>query len=425
LLLACENSEQKDPQQVNPPDSDSLAEAPPSEPLRPIRVRTGAERLLGDSLELLFGQRVAVVANHTSLVGETHLVDTLLARGVEVVQVFAPEHGFRGQADAGQRVRSSIDPKTGLPIVSLYGNNKKPQPGQLAEVDLVVFDIQDVGTRFYTYLSTLTYVMEACAEQGKAFMVLDRPNPNGWYVDGPVLEPENRSFIGLHPIPVVHGMTLGEYARLLNGEGWLADGIQAELQVIPCEKYRHDLRWEETGLPWIAPSPNLASAYAAYLYPALCWFEPTPVSVGRGTDSAFTLVGAPWYQPPPNVRMADVWEAHGLQGQITHFMPVSLPGKATYPKFQDQSCRGIDFQNRVEGKALFLAGLTLLAEMYQLHQVQQPGARFFQANFERWPGTRDLARQIEAGLDTEAIYQEWQPAVEAFRRKRARYLLYP
>ena len=392
-----------------------------------FRVKTGADQLVSEALFKLEGKQVALVANHTSMVGDRHLVDTLLALGVNLVKVFSPEHGFRGTADAGQRVRDSRDPETGLPIVSLYGSNKKPTPDQLADVDVVLFDIQDVGTRFYTYLSTLAYVLEACAEQQKLLLVLDRPNPNGWYVDGPVLQPQNASFIGLHQIPIVHGMTLGEYAQLIAGERWLGDSLDATpyLQVEACVGYRHDMRWKTTGLPWIAPSPNLASEYAAYLYPALCWLEPTPVSVGRGTDSAFTLVGAPWYGPAANARQGEQWSAHGLEATYHEFTPRSLPGKATHPKFQDETCQGLDFQNRVDGQSLFLAGLTLLADLYRVHAQQRPGERFFQKGFERWPGTRDLQRQIEAGTSPQEIYQSWQEEVEAFKAIRQAYLLYP
>lgn len=415
LVFACENTAQ---------DSTSQAE-PETRELSP-RVRTGAELLLADGLNWVEGKKVAVVANQTSMVGDRHLVDTLLSRGIEVVKVFSPEHGFRGTADAGARISNSRDIETGLPIVSLYGRNKKPTVAQLADVDVVVFDIQDVGTRFYTYLSTMTYVLEACIEQQKKFLVLDRPNPNGWYVDGPVLEATNSSFIGLHEIPIVHGMTLGEYAGLVSKEGWLSNGISAEslLVVIPCEGYHHGMQWEETGLPWISPSPNLATEYAAYLYPAICWFEPTPVSVGRGTDSAFTLVGAPWYGAA-NARESADWEAYGLRAKRVGFTPHSLPGKSTYLKFQDEMCQGLDFQNRVEGKELFLAGLSLFNEMYLIHGEVGPDEPFFLTNFERWPGTTELEEQVKAGMSPEQIYESWQPKVEEFKAMRARYLLYP
>jgi uncharacterized protein YbbC (DUF1343 family) len=404
-----------------PPESEA-AEA--SDPLpTEAGVITGAMRLMTDSLALLSGKAVGVVANQTSRVGGVHLIDTLLARQVDVVRAFAPEHGFRGDVDAGQRVRNLNDPQTGLPIISLYGNNKKPQAEYLRDLDLMIFDIQDVGARFYTYLSTLTNVMEACAEQGVPVLLLDRPNPNGWYVDGPVLEAGNESFIGMHRIPIVHGMTLGEYATMLNGEGWLAQGVQAELTVLTCKGYRHSMRWRETGLAWVAPSPNLATEYAAYLYPGLCWFEPTPVSVGRGTDSAFTLMGAPWFEPTG--AEAGTWSAHGLQADRMFFTPRSLPGKASSPKYQDKACQGLMFTNRVSGKNLLLAGLALLRDSYVQYDEYAGGEPFFYRGFNRWPGNETLEGQIRAGTEPEEIWNSWQAGVERFKATREQYLLYP
>jgi len=404
--------------------SDNQVEGETTDTLAPLR--TGAQQWLAGDLAALQGQRVGIVANHTSLVDGLHLVDTLLARGITVQKVFAPEHGFRGTADAGEAVASGTDPRTGLPIISLYGNNKKPTPAQMADLDVVVFDIQDVGSRHYTYISTMTYVMEAAAARGIPFFVLDRPNPNGWYVDGPVLEPAHHSFIGMHSVPIVHGMTIGEYATMVNEEGWLEDGAKVDLRVIPCTGYTHAMRWAETGLDWVPPSPNLGTAYAAYLYPALCWFEPTPVSVGRGTDSAFTLVGAPWYQPAgPEARTPGQRDFFGLQALPFAFTPRSLPGKSKFPKYQDESCQGLDFQNEVPGPALLRAGVALLAEFYGQHQAEGLKEPFFRKGFARWPGNETLQAQIEAGESTEAIYASWQPGVEAFKAVRARYLMYP
>jgi len=240
-------------------------------------------------LDSLNGKKIAVVGNQTSMVGKQHLVDTLLALKLNVIKVFAPEHGFRGDIDAGEKVHTVTDEKTGLPIISLYGTNKKPQKEQLEDVDIVIYDIQDVGVRFYTYISTLHYVMEACAENGKQLVVLDRPNPNGHYVDGPVREPEFRSFIGMHPVPIVYGMTIGEYAMMINGEGWLDDKMKCKLWVIPCRNYTHKSRYV---LP-VPPSPNLRSELSITLYPSLCLFEATTVSVGRGTSQPFEVFGHP------------------------------------------------------------------------------------------------------------------------------------
>ncbi|MEZ4686309.1 MAG: DUF1343 domain-containing protein [Bacteroidia bacterium] len=368
----------------------------------------------------MLGKNIALVGNHTSLVfGNTHLVDTLLDAGVSLVKVFSPEHGFRGDADAGARVASSTDPATGLPIVSLYGDNKKPTQAQLEGIDLLLFDIQDVGARFYTYISTLTYVMEACARKGIPVLVLDRPNPNGWYVDGPVLEKEFSSFIGMHEIPIVHGMTVGEYAQMVNGEGWLSGGLRCDLMVMPARHYRHAMHWEETGLDWVSPSPNLASLRAASWYPALCWFEPTPVSLGRGTDSAFCMIGAPWLL---RKKFIEEMETGDKAPQPIHFTPRSLPGKSTSPKFQNEKCAGYYFEFVPnDHKKLFIQGIDLFKYAWQDYGSK---ASFFKSNFERWPGTATFRKQIESGLPAERIYQSWQLEVENFKAMRKRYLLY-
>jgi len=410
-LAACGGTEPQQPKTPAEPDTPEV--------LGPA-VTTGAQALMSQ-LDLLTSKKIGIVANHTSVVEGVHLVDTLLASGQQVMKVFSPEHGFRGDADAGQRVKSSVDPRTGLPIVSLYGKNKKPQADQIADLDVVVFDIQDVGTRFYTYLSTLAYVMEACAEQGKQFIVLDRPNPNGWYVDGPVLQDQYSSFIGLHEIPIVHGMTLGEYAELLNGEKWLKEGIQADLTVVKCEGYTHEMRWAETELEWIAPSPNLATVEAAMMYPALCWFEPTPVSIGRGTDSAFRLIGAPWFDAEPVEASLSELEAQSLS-----FAPRSLPGKSTSPKYQDKECKGFYFQTApTNGKNLLLAGISLFQAAHDQYDAYSGGEPFFYKNFERWPGNRAFREGIEANMPASDIYQSWQEEVDAFKAIRSKYLLYP
>ncbi|MEL6650430.1 MAG: DUF1343 domain-containing protein [Bacteroidota bacterium] len=391
----------------------------PTEPYQ-----TGAERLVDQFLSKLDGQSVAVVANHTSLVfGETHLVDTLLGSGIKLVKVFAPEHGFRGAADAGETIEDSRDSKTGLPILSLHGKHRKPQAAQLADVDVVVFDIQDVGTRFYTYISTMSLVMEACAEAGKSVMVLDRANPNGWYVDGPVMQECCTSFIGMHQIPIVHGMTVGEYAKMVNGEGWLANGVKVNLEVIPCAGYNHNSRWADLKRPWVAPSPNLATEYSAYLYAAICWFEPTQVSVGRGTDDAFTILGAPWFSAPSaNARLA---ESAGVSTTNFDFTPRSLPGKSKYPKHQDKECHGIRFEGRVDGKTLMQQGIGLLSEFYTQYQASGEAKPFFTKGFQRWPGNLRFQQQIVAGDSPEAIWQSWREELDAFKQMRKAYLLYP
>lgn len=379
-------------------------------------LKTGAELLFEQYLPKLQGKSVGVVANHTSLLRDgTHIVDQLLASGIKVSKVFAPEHGFRGTADAGEAVESGMDKRTGVPIISLYGNNRKPTQKQVAGLDIVLFDIQDIGSRHYTYIGTMSYVMEACAESGIPFIVLDRPNPNGWYVDGPVLKKGNNSFIGMHEIPIVHGMSIGEYAQMVNGENWLKDGLKVDLEIIPCEGYTHSMRWADTGLDWTPPSPNIGTEYSAYLYPAICWLEPTPVSLGRGTDEAFSILGAPWYK-------ATTTNFNGLSSERYNFTPVSLPGKSKYPKFQDEACAGLKFSNRVGGKDLFLAGLLLIKELYS----QAPDkAVFFKKGFYKWPGNKVFKKQLESGLSPEEIYQSWQEDVQAFQQKRNKYLLYP
>lgn len=388
----------------------------------------GAEVLFRDHLTHLQGETIGLVANHTSLLEDgTHLVDALLAQGIDLKVVFAPEHGFRGTADAGESVKSGKDEKTGLPVISLYGKNKKPTDEQLIGLDYVIFDIQDVGTRFYTYISTMSYVMEACAQNDVGFWVLDRPNPNGWYVDGPVLDQQYSSFIGLHSIPIVHGMTVGEYATMVNEEGWLKDGYRVDLRVVPTIGYTHDMRWSETGLPWVAPSPNLATEYAAYLYPAICWFEPTPVSVGRGTDEAFTMIGAPWYKDPElaQARMAqNPMAPYGLEFKAHSFLPVSLPGKSKYPKHENKLCKGVQFEGRVGGKELFMSGIMLFQRFYNQHKEQKTDEGFFKKGFERWPGNSEFAKQAASGMSPEAIWESWQPDVEAFKLTREKYLLY-
>lgn len=401
---------------------------PQKDTIRP-HLYTGAEALIMNHLEELKGKKIGIVANHTAVLKNgTHLVDSLQKRGISIVKVFSPEHGFRGTADAGEKVKSSIDGKTRLPLISLYGNNKKPTAEQLADLDILLFDIQDVGSRYYTYISTLSYVMEACAEQGKKLWVLDRPNPNGNYVDGPVMEKSYTSFIGMHQIPIVHGMTIGEYARMVNGESWLKNGVKCDLQVIECEGYNHVMHWDDTHLPWIPPSPNLGTEYAAYLYPILCWFEATPVSVGRGTEEAFTILGAPWNKALAHENIADMdgdfQSAYGLVWQNYPFTPHSIVGKSKNPPFQDQRCNGIQFTNRVEGKSLFLAGLTILEAFYKAHQKANTGKPFFIEGTEKWTGYADFRKQIAEGKSPEEIYNSWQPKVEAFKTLRKKYLIY-
>ena len=429
LFAACSkgNNGQEQTDSADTLTENADANLPPQANTRNMRVVTGPENLILNHLDKLQGKRVGVVANHTALVFEgTHLIDTLVASGVNVVKAFAPEHGFRGTADAGEHVESGIDKKTGLPIVSLYGKNRKPTAAQINDLDVVIFDIQDIGSRHYTYIGTMTYVMEACAENGKKMFILDRPNPNGWYVDGPVLEDGNNSFIGMHEIPIAHGMTIGEYANMVNEEGWMENGVKADIEVIQSTGYTHKMRWEETRLDWIPPSPNIGTEYAAYLYPAICWFEPTPVSLGRGTHDAFTILGAPWFAVNEAVaRTGNKVDYYGLEADKYAFTPVSLPGKSKYPKFQDKECLGLSFKNRTDGKNLFLAGIAMFLDLYHQHQATNSSESFFSKSFHRWPGNKTFKEDIIAGKSPEEIYESWQNDVAAFKAIRKKYLLYP
>jgi uncharacterized protein YbbC (DUF1343 family) len=355
-------------------------------------------------LELLSGKKVAIVANQTSVIrkasgtGFNHLVDSLVSLGVDIVKVFAPEHGFRGQLDAGEKVEDQKDPKTGLPIISLYGKNKKPTGEQLTGIDLVVFDIQDVGARFYTYISTLHYIMEACAENEISLLVLDRPNPNGHYVDGPVLEKEFSSFVGMHPVPVVYGMTIGEYARMINGEKWLKNGIECALTVIELKGYDHSTPYE---LP-IKPSPNLPNEKAVNLYPSLCFFEGTTVSCGRGTERQFQIFGSP-----------------ELPESIFKYTFTPEPNFGSkYPKHQGKKCFGRNLQYADRLKEL---NLKWLIEVYRNHENKDS---FFNDFFVKLAGTTELRKNIEDGLSPESIRDQWQEDLTAFKVIREKYLLY-
>ncbi len=354
---------------------------------------------LNDYLPFIEGKRVGIVGNQTSIVGQTHLVDTLLSLGINVRKIFTPEHGFRGTADAGAKVNSSKDEKTGLPIVSLYGKNKKPTPEMLQGIDIILFDLQDVGVRFYTYISTMSYVMEAAAENNLPVIVLDRPNPNGSYVDGPVLKSENQSFVGLHQVPVVYGMTIGEYAKMVNGEGWLKNGIRCDLTVIPINNYKRDAIYE---LP-VRPSPNLPNWEAVYLYPTLCFFEGTIVSVGRGTETPFQVYGHP-----------------NMRGEYT-FTPQSTGG-ASKPLLEGQRCRG---ENLVEYAHSYAHNANQIHLEWVIDAYQQLSDKGFFTNYFRLlSGDKQLQRDIENGKSAKEIRASWRDDIEAFMDIRAKYLMY-
>ncbi|SDL54308.1 Uncharacterized conserved protein YbbC, DUF1343 family [Salinimicrobium catena] len=379
------------------PDKDPAEKTPSEAPA----IVTGAERLSA-YLPLLKGKNVGVIGNQTSVIstekGRVHLIDTLLALDVQVKKAFAPEHGFRGTADAGEVVKDGKDPKTGLPVLSLYGNNKKPSAEQLKELDILIFDIQDVGARFYTYISTLHYVMEAAAENDIPILVLDRPNPNGHYIDGPILEPDHKSFVGMHTVPVVHGLTMGEYAQMINGEKWLENGIQADLRVIKMENYDHDTQYD---LP-VKPSPNLPNAQAINLYPSLCFFEGTNVNAGRGTSKQFQVFGSP-FLPEDKYSFS--------------YIPESNEG-ARSPKHLGKKCFGKDLSNHPRLDRL---NLEWLINAYKNTDDQK---EFFNSFFTKLAGSNKLQKQIEAGMSAEEIRQSWQSGLEEFAIVREKYLLY-
>ena len=365
------------------------------------KMETGAEQT-EKYLPLLKGKKVAIVANHTTNINGSHLVDSLLSSGVHIVKIFSPEHGFRGKADAGEHVHNYQDSKTGLPVISLYGSSKKPQLKDLKDVDVVIFDLQDVGVRFYTYISTMHYVMEACAETGVEMMILDRPNPNGFYVDGPVLDTAYHSFVGMHPVPIVHGMTIGEFAQMINGEGWLKSGIQCKLNIIKCDHYTHDSLYQ---LP-INPSPNLQNMLSVYLYPSLGFFEGTSLSVGRGTEFPFQVFGGPDMQ---NVEFT--------------FTPISIDGASKYPKHRDTKCYGVDLRTIDKQELLNQKAIQLQWILFAYQNVKNQDD-FFNAFFYNISGNEKLRKQIEQGKSEEEIRQSWQPQLDEFKQIRRKYLLY-
>ena len=359
-------------------------------------IKTGADNYT-EYLPLLAGKKIGIVTNPTGILGnKTHLVDFLLDQKVALEKIFAPEHGFRGTADAGEHIVDGKDSQTGLPIISLYGENKKPKPEQLTNLDIIIFDIQDVGARFYTYISSLHYIMEACAEQKIEVIVLDRPNPNGNIIDGPTLEIKNTSFVGMHPIPLLHGMTIGEYAKMINGEKWLLNGIQCNLTVIPCLNYKREMTYN---LP-VKPSPNLPNDQSINLYASLCLFEGTNVSVGRGTEKQFQIYGSPFlpkskfkFTPKPNFGSKD-------------------------PVFKNQLCFGEDLSNIPKVKQLELKWL-----LKAFNKTKEKSS-FFNAFFIKLTGTQKLQEQIEANLSEVEIRKSWQKGLNDFKEMRKKYLIY-
>ena len=345
-------------------------------------------------ISLLENKNIAIVANQTSMINSTHLVDSLLTKKIKIIKVFSPEHGFRGNADAGEIVENSIDKKTKIPIVSLYGKNKKPSKEQLNNIDIIIFDIQDVGARFYTYISTLHYVMEAASENKIKLIILDRPNPNGHYVDGPIREKKYKSFVGMHPVPIVHGMTIGEYAKMINGEKWVSK--KCDLKIIELKNYSHNMRIDLT----IKPSPNLPNSRAINLYPSLCLFEGTNVSVGRGTDYPFQHFGSPY-----------------LNNNYC-FTPKSNYGSKN-PKHNLTKCCGIDLRNPINYYKKINLSWIIFAYNHSSDQIN-----FFNSFFDKLAGNEKLRKQIIEGKNENQIRNSWQQDLKKFKKLRKKYLIY-
>lgn len=359
------------------------------------RVLTGADQLT-ELIPKLKNKKVGLVVNHTSLIGKTHLADTLKSLGIKVVRIFGPEHGFRGTAADGEYVNDSIDAKTGISVVSLYGKNRKPTVKQFSDLDVVIFDIQDVGMRFYTYIGTMHYVMETCAESKKKLIILDRPNPNS-FVDGPINTKPLQSFVAMHPIPIAHGMTIGEMAQMINGEGWLANKMKCDVEIITLKNWIHS---DEYILP-VRPSPNLPNQQAVKLYPSICLFEGTVISVGRGTSSPFQVLGNP-----------------ELKNMSYQFTPVTIKGVAVNPPKENKLCYGIDLRNVIVDPKIDLKYLLL---MYSAYPDKE---KFFLPYFDILAGTPILRQQIKDGVTEAQIRESWKSDLEKYNEMRKKYLLY-
>jgi uncharacterized protein YbbC (DUF1343 family) len=373
-------------------------------------IKTGADQT-ELYVPLLKGKRVAVLANQTSIIGKTHLVDSLQSLGINIVKVFGPEHGFRGDASAGAKVSDAIDERTGIPIISLYGRKNKPSKEDLADVDILIYDLQDVGVRFYTNINALARLMEACEENGKRLIILDRPNPNGYLIDGPVLDMNYKSGIGMFPIPMAHGLTVGEFARMANGEGWLANKVKADIQVISVANYAHDMPYV---LP-VSPSPNLNTPQSVLLYPSLCMFEGTYINLGRGTYFPFTVLGSPAYQ--------GIYEFS--------FTPTGIKGMAETPLFMDKVCYGIDLRE-YDTEKLRESGQINFDWIRELYQASPEKEKFFDSklsnqmnNIEIQIGRGDFRQQIIDNVPMETIRAGWEPELTAYKKMRLKYLLYP
>lgn len=389
------------------------------------RVKIGAEVLLEKHLDLIRGKKIGIVTNHTGVLPDgRHIVDVLnRIQDVKIVALFGPEHGIRGEVPDGKSISHGYDTKTGIPVYSLYGEVKKPTPDMLKDVDVLIFDIQDVGARFYTYISTLSYCMEACAEQGKKFIVLDRPNPiRAVYVDGPVLDPKFKSFVGLHTIPVSHGMTVGELAKMLNEEGWLKNGVKVDLTVIKMENYSRRMWFDQTGLPWIKPSPNMMTLKTAIVYMATCFIEGTNVSEGRGTQHPFEWIGAPWIDAKKLVNELNSYNLPGIKFEPIEFIPVDIEKVTIDPKYEGEKCYGVYLN--VYDREKFEPVKTAVYILYALRNLFPNDFKWRTAGQDRLWGTDRIRLMIDEGKKPEEIIKSWEKEIEKFLNVRQRYLLY-
>jgi uncharacterized protein YbbC (DUF1343 family) len=407
-----------------------LVALPPLHAQKKAAVLTGLDIVVADNFKEFQGKRVGIITNHTGIDRERrHIADLFHeADGVKLVALFGPEHGIRGDAPAGAKIATRTDPKTGVPAYSLYGEIHKPTPEMLKDIDVLIYDIQDVGARFYTYISTMALCMEAAAEAKIPFYVLDRPNPIGDVVEGPILDPANRSFVGIHPIALRHGMTVGELAQMFNGEGWLTTGpkeapqsIKADLHVVKMQGWRHDMLFDETGLPWLSPSPNITSLTTALVYPGTCLLEATNFSEGRGTNQPFEKIGAPWVDSQKVIdKLQD--RVPGIYLRPIDFIPMDIPGKAMNPKFKGTGCRGLQLD--VTKPRTFHAVAFGIHVLCTLHELYPKRFTIDEGRMARLSGQSWVREMILAGEKPEAILQRMQKDVAAFRELRQKYLLY-
>jgi uncharacterized protein YbbC (DUF1343 family) len=389
------------------------------------RVKIGAEILIEKHLDLIKGKKIGIVTNHTGILPDgRHIVDVLNEiEGVEIVAFFGPEHGIRGEVPDGKSISHGVDAKTGIPVFSLYGEVKKPTEEMLKDIDVLIFDIQDVGARFYTYISTMSYCMEACAEMGKKFIVLDRPNPiRGVYVDGPILEPRFKSFVGLHPIPVAHGMTVGELAKMFNDEGWLENAVKADLTVVKMENYSRRMWFDQTGLPWVKPSPNMMTLKTAIVYTATCFIEGTNVSEGRGTQHPFEWIGAPWIDGEKLAKELNHYKLPGVKFEPISFTPTDIEKVTVDPKYEGEKCGGVYLN--VYDREKFEPVKVGVYILYALKKLYPDKFKWRTAGQDRLWGTDKVRLMIDEGKKPDEIIKTWEDDVKKFLSIRQKYLLY-